>query len=191
MLAHAPSWYSQETKFKDAIRYYQPLVARAAGQLLSLPAVLLANLCVAYIMTSQVHPKPYPCLADPNPLLSFVTPLSQTVDSGQVMPSQARQGCPVPAVMPGACFHTQCPLRTQNEEAEELMRQVEREEEAAAAAVANEPGETRPARAQQLHLCIINLVIGTLYCSKARMRVCVCVWGEGGGLEERGWKQVG
>lgn len=47
----------------------------------------------------------------------------------------------------------------QNEDAEELMRQVEREEEAAAAA---DP------EGLQLHLCIINLVIGTLYCSKVR-----------------------
>jgi hypothetical protein len=45
----------------------------------------------------------------------------------------------------------------QNEEAEELMRAVEREEEAAA-------GRT-PAKLT-LHLCIINMVIGTLYCSK-------------------------
>lgn len=47
----------------------------------------------------------------------------------------------------------------QNEDAEELMRQVEQEEDAAAAA---DP------EALQLHLCIINLVIGTLYCSKVR-----------------------
>jgi hypothetical protein len=39
------------------------------------------------------------------------------------------------------------------------MRQVEREEEATAAA---DP------EGLQLHLCIINLVIGTLYCSKVR-----------------------
>jgi tetratricopeptide repeat protein 30 len=50
-------------------------------------------------------------------------------------------------------------LVLQNEDAEELMRQVEREEEAAAAA---DP------EGLQLHLCIINLVIGTLYCSKVQ-----------------------
>lgn len=50
-------------------------------------------------------------------------------------------------------------LPLQNEDAEELMRQVEQEEEAAAA--------TNP-EGMQLHLCIINLVIGTLYCSKVR-----------------------
>jgi hypothetical protein len=53
-------------------------------------------------------------------------------------------------------------LLLQNEDAEELMRQVEREEEATAAA---DP------EGLQLHLCIINLVIGTLYCSKVRWLV--------------------
>lgn len=48
-------------------------------------------------------------------------------------------------------------LLPQNEEAEELMRHVEREEEAA---LASDPNSL------QLHLCIINLVIGTIYCSK-------------------------
>lgn len=64
-------------------------------QILSVSAIVLANLCVAYIMTSQ------------------------------------------------------------NEQAEELMRRVERAEERKS----NSEGQT-------LHLCIINLVIGTLYCAK-------------------------
>jgi tetratricopeptide repeat protein 30 len=45
----------------------------------------------------------------------------------------------------------------QNEEAEELMRKVEKEEERSAM---QNPDK------QCFHLCIINLVIGTLYCSK-------------------------
>ena len=65
-----------------------------ADTILTVPAIVLANLCVAYIMTSQ------------------------------------------------------------NEEAEELMRRVEKEEER------GEPEK------QVFHLCIINLVIGTLYCAK-------------------------
>lgn len=69
------------------------------AQILSVSAAVLANLCVAYIMTSQ------------------------------------------------------------NEEAEELMRKVERAEERRAAQSAGIGG-------QQLHLCIVNLVIGTLYCAK-------------------------
>lgn len=52
----------------------------------------------------------------------------------------------------------------QNEEAEELMRHVEQEEE--------EAGATEP-DSLQLHLCIINLVIGTLYCSKVRQIRCI------------------
>lgn len=57
-------------------------------------------------------------------------------------------------VLHGPCVVLIC---LQNEEAEELMRHVEQEEEEAAA---SDPS------ALQLHLCIINLVIGTLYCSK-------------------------
>ena len=45
-------------------------------------------------------------------------------------------------------------MTSQNEEAEELMRRVEREEER------GDPTK------QAFHLCIINLVIGTLYCAK-------------------------
>ncbi|PIO70894.1 tetratricopeptide repeat protein [Teladorsagia circumcincta] len=69
----------------------------AALKLLDVSAIILANLCVCYIMTNQ------------------------------------------------------------NEEAEELMRKVEREEDDA-----RELDETRKC----FHVCIINLVIGTLYCSK-------------------------
>ena len=62
-----------------------------------MPAILLANLCVSYIMTSQ------------------------------------------------------------NEEAEDLMRKIEKEEERVSYEDASKP---------TYHLCIVNLVIGTLYCSK-------------------------
>jgi len=51
-MAHAH--YMQE-RYADAIRYYQPLVVRNADNLLSLPAIVLANLCVCYIMSSQVR----------------------------------------------------------------------------------------------------------------------------------------
>uniref|UniRef100_A0A182SNK9 Tetratricopeptide repeat protein 30 n=1 Tax=Anopheles maculatus TaxID=74869 RepID=A0A182SNK9_9DIPT len=46
-------------------------------------------------------------------------------------------------------------MTSQNEEAEELMRKVERAEE-----------RKGNATGQCLHLCIVNLVIGTLYCAK-------------------------
>lgn len=39
-------------KFREAIQYYEPIV-RQSERLLDIPAVVLANLCVAYIMTSQ------------------------------------------------------------------------------------------------------------------------------------------
>lgn len=90
-------FFMQETKFKDAIRYYDPIVKRLQESLLDITAIVLANLCVGYIMTSQ------------------------------------------------------------NEEAEELMRRIEKEEERLSF--------TEPDK-QCFHLCIVNLVIGTLYCAK-------------------------
>lgn len=89
--------FFMQTKFKEAIRYYEPAVKRHQDSILDVTAIVLANLCVAYIMTSQ------------------------------------------------------------NEEAEELMRKIEKEEERCA--------ETDPDK-QCFHLCIVNLVIGTLYCAK-------------------------
>lgn len=46
---------TQESKYRDAIRFYQPLIARNANKLLGVTAIVLANLCVSYIMTSQVR----------------------------------------------------------------------------------------------------------------------------------------
>ena len=48
-------------------------------------------------------------------------------------------------------------MTSQNEAAEELMRKIEREEDIQAS--------SNPAK-RFYHLCIVNLVIGTLYCSK-------------------------
>jgi tetratricopeptide repeat protein 30 len=89
--------FFMQNKFKEAIKYYEPAVNKHEGNILDATAIVLANLCVAYIMTSQ------------------------------------------------------------NEEAEELMRKIEREEERVGH---NEPDK------QCFHLCIVNLVIGTLYCAK-------------------------
>jgi len=90
-------FFMQETKFKEAVRYYDPFVKKHSENILDVTAIVLANLCVACIMTSQ------------------------------------------------------------NELAEELMRKIEKEEERVAYA---DPDK------QCFHLCIVNLVIGTLYCSK-------------------------
>jgi tetratricopeptide repeat protein 30 len=84
-----------QEKYKECVRYYEPFVRAHSSNMLQVQAIVLANLCVAYVMTSA------------------------------------------------------------NEDAEELMRQVEKEEEKL------EDG-TMPT----YHLCIINLVIGTLYCAK-------------------------
>jgi len=100
-------FFMQENKFKDAIRYYEPAVKKQAesGSILDVTAIVLANLCVSCIMTSQ------------------------------------------------------------NEEAEELMRQIEKEE-SRMELEAGQGGIGQPPHKQSYHLCIVNLVIGTLYCAK-------------------------
>lgn len=58
-------------------------------------------------------------------------------------------------------------MTSQNEEAEELMRKVERaEEQRAQSAAGHAESGLGGGGGQQLHLCIVNLVIGTLYCAK-------------------------
>ncbi|XP_037084938.1 tetratricopeptide repeat protein 30A-like [Pollicipes pollicipes] len=89
--------FMQENKFKEATGFYEPIVKKHYDNILDVSAIVLANLCVSYIMTSQ------------------------------------------------------------NEEAEELMRKIEKEEES----IAFEDPEKKI-----FHLCIVNLVIGTLYCGK-------------------------
>eukprot|EP01147_Barroeca_monosierra_P007560 gene7560-9839_t len=88
-------------KYKEAIGFYEPIVQKSIENLLDLSAVIVANLCVAYIMNSQ------------------------------------------------------------NEDAEELMRKLEREEENA---MYEDPD------GKVYHLCIVNLVIGTLYCAKGNFQ---------------------
>jgi len=91
----------QEAKYKEAIGFYEPIVKKNYDGLLDVSAIVLANTCVSYIMTSQ------------------------------------------------------------NEIAEELMRKIEKEEEA----VAYDSERGGPDK-KTYHLCIVNLVIGTLYCAK-------------------------
>lgn len=86
-----------ESKFRDAIRYYEPFVRKHQENILDVTAIVLANLCVSCIMTSR------------------------------------------------------------NEDAEELMRNIEKEEDHVAYEDPDKPC---------FHLCIVNLVIGTLYCAK-------------------------
>ncbi|XP_029015021.1 tetratricopeptide repeat protein 30A isoform X2 [Betta splendens] len=86
-----------QNKYKEAIGFYEPIVKKHYDNILNVSAVVLANLCVSYIMTSQ------------------------------------------------------------NEEAEELMKKIEKEEEQISY---DDPDK------KVFHLCIVNLVIGTLYCAK-------------------------
>jgi tetratricopeptide repeat protein 30 len=97
-----PTWklnvghaYFMKERFDDAIRYYEPVVHKS-DELLDVTAIILANLCVSYIMTSR------------------------------------------------------------NEVAEELMRRIEKAERF------KMESDPKPS----FHLCIVNLVIGTLYCAK-------------------------
>ncbi|XP_056262798.1 tetratricopeptide repeat protein 30A [Pseudoliparis swirei] len=102
-----------QSKYKEAIGFYEPIVkkhydnveqcniqecpCKSKPSILNVNAMVLANLCVSYILTSQ------------------------------------------------------------NEEAEELMRKIEKEEEQISY---DDPDK------KVFHLCIVNLVIGTLYCAK-------------------------
>ncbi|VVC98628.1 unnamed protein product [Leptidea sinapis] len=89
--------FMQENKYKEAASFYEPIVKKQYDNILEISAVVLANLCVSYIMTSQ------------------------------------------------------------NEEAEDIMRKIEKEEEQQ---IFEDPEK------KFYHLCIVNLVIGTLYCAK-------------------------
>ncbi|NXJ08137.1 TT30B protein, partial [Odontophorus gujanensis] len=89
--------FMQENKYKEAISFYEPIVKKHYDNIFSVSAIVLANLCVSYILTSQ------------------------------------------------------------NEDAEELMRKIEKGEEQMSY---DDPDKNI------YHLCIVNLVIGTLYCVK-------------------------
>jgi tetratricopeptide repeat protein 30 len=90
-------FFMQGNKYEQAIQYYEPFVKKHQDNLLDVQAIILANLCVCYVMN------------------------------------------------------------TDNEKAEELLRSIEREEE---------EESSRDPDKRLFHLCIVNLVIGTLYCSK-------------------------
>jgi len=93
----AHTFFLQEGKYRQAIHYYEPFVKKRMENILDVTAIVLANLCVAYIMT------------------------------------------------------------TANDQAEELMQAIEAAEKEALV--------VNPDK-QMFHSCIINLVIGTLYCAK-------------------------
>jgi len=45
-------FFMQDNKFREAIRYYEPFIRRQMDDLLDITAIVLANLCVSYIMAS-------------------------------------------------------------------------------------------------------------------------------------------
>lgn len=100
----AHTCFMQEDKYEDAIRFYEPILKNTES-LLDVTAIVLANLCVSYIMSSA------------------------------------------------------------NDKAEDVMRLLEQEEEAALQA-AEQAGQDLTEVPGRFHLCIVNLVIGTLYCAK-------------------------
>ena len=90
------AYFIQETYFQEAIKYYTD-VFNNATDILSIPASVVANLCVSLIMIQE------------------------------------------------------------NEQAQDIIKQVEEEE---AKAMASNPD------GQYFHVCIVNLIVGTLYCAK-------------------------
>jgi len=103
----------QDDKFEESIEHYELLLkSYAEADLLKVPAVALANMCVAYVMTNQ------------------------------------------------------------NEAAESMIKTVEREEQ--------RKGNFANKDERTYHSCIINLVIGTLYCERGNFefgisRICKCM----------------
>jgi tetratricopeptide repeat protein 30 len=93
-MGHA--YFIQETYFREAIKYYMD-VYNNATDILSIPASVIANLCVSLIMIQE------------------------------------------------------------NEQAQDIIKQVEEDE---AKAMASNPD------GQYFHVCIVNLIVGTLYCAK-------------------------
>lgn len=45
-------FFVQDNKFREAMRYFDPIVKRYSDNLLSLQAMVVANLCVSYIMVN-------------------------------------------------------------------------------------------------------------------------------------------
>ena len=44
----------QDNRYQEAIQYYEPIVKKSGDNILAAPAIVLANLCVSYIMTNRV-----------------------------------------------------------------------------------------------------------------------------------------
>ena len=91
----------QESKFKEAIRYYDPIVKKKSEAILDVPAIVLANLCAS--MRRSTHESRY-LETIFNARTSILYRWLKKTGVSYIMTSQ-------------------------NEEAEELMRKIEKEEE--------------------------------------------------------------
>lgn len=102
----AHSLFAQQgEKLKESIKYYEPLVRKLGdASILNVSPIILANLCVAYIMNNQ------------------------------------------------------------NEDAERIMKRTDKEESY------NRVNHEKDASKKSHHGCIINLVIGTLYCERGSFK---------------------
>ena len=96
-LNYAHTFFVQDDKYMECIQYYERILERNPSTMLELPAILIANLCVSYIMINE------------------------------------------------------------NPKAEEIIKTLEEFE-----LRSTEENPEKPL----FHQCIVNLVIGTLYCSK-------------------------
>lgn len=107
----AHTFFIQGGKYKDSIKYYETFVNdKGSESILNIAPIILANLCVSYIMTNQ------------------------------------------------------------NDEAEEIIKRIDTEEEI-------QRRNNNKVDLHKHHSCIVNLVIGTLYCEKGNFefgisRIC-------------------
>ena len=101
--------FFMQEKFKECIRYYEPFVRKHNDDLLNVTAIILANLCVAYAPRCHI----YRLHSDPwSPETAGTDALQGRQGSSHALPHWKHN-----EVMTSA-----------NEEAEELMRLVERED---------------------------------------------------------------
>lgn len=147
-LAH--TLFMQENKFSQSVALYEPIVRKAISNangssssqssILSVKAMVLANLCVAYIMTSQNE--------DAEELMRQI----EKEEERMMHQNRNRNG------------NNSNINNGSNDISEDDMSQIM----GASATNQNVNGNVNVngAAKQYYHLCIVNLVIGTLYCSK-------------------------
>lgn len=140
---------------QEAIRYYEPIVKKQADTILEVPAIVLANLCVSHIMISQ-NEEAEELMRKVGVLFSCGFNCSNIL---RIHHCLRMKRCLVYTL--GSCGQmTRSCCRSFNVAVSPLgLMQIEKEEEKVAQ---QDPDK------QCFHLCIVNLVIGTLYCAKVR-----------------------